>query len=162
MNAPDSAPLTVMVELADEQATLALAASLARLATGGDIIALTGDLGVGKTTFARGFIHAKHPTPEDVPSPTFTLVQVYETGNETIHHFDLYRLNNPEEAYELDIEDAFISSISLIEWPDKLGTLLPTDRLDVTLEFAQSPTARRATLAAYGDWSTRLKEANLG
>ncbi|MEL0106750.1 MAG: tRNA (adenosine(37)-N6)-threonylcarbamoyltransferase complex ATPase subunit type 1 TsaE [Rhodospirillaceae bacterium] len=161
MNGAHSAPLTVVLELNDEQATLELAATLARQSVARDIIALTGELGAGKTTFARGFIGAKRNQPEDVPSPTFTLVQLYETDRETIYHFDLYRLNAPEEAYELDIEDAFASGISLIEWPEKLGALLPRDSLGVRLEFSENPGARRAVITAPPHWHGRLKEAGL-
>lgn len=150
------------LELADEQATLDLAASLARHTSTGDVIALSGELGAGKTTFARGFIQAKCKEPGEVPSPTFTLLQVYESGDETIHHYDLYRLNNPEDAYELDIEDAFVSSISVIEWPEKLGTLIPAERLDVRLEFSQDPHARQAILTGHQGWAMRLQEIGIG
>lgn len=165
MNAAKTAPspaAKVTHELADEQATLKLAATIARHTRIGDVIALSGDLGAGKTTFARGFIHAKCRNQEDVPSPTFTLVQIYETDDGTIHHFDLYRLNDPSEAFELDIEDAFVSSISLIEWPDKLGSILPENRLEIQFDFSDIPDSRRAIITAQGDWRSRLEEISLG
>ena len=81
-----------------------------------------------------------------MPSPTFTLVQVYETGDIPIWHFDAYRLRDPDEVWELGIEDAFRDGISLIEWPERLGTLLPERRLQITLSEADSPNARRAAL----------------
>src|SRR5438132_8708462 len=98
-------------ELPDEAATAALAARIAALARPGDVIALAGELGAGKTSFARAFIRARTgrdgEVAEEVPSPTFTLVQVYELADATIWHFDGYRLCDPEEAWELGIEDAF-------------------------------------------------------
>jgi tRNA threonylcarbamoyl adenosine modification protein YjeE len=120
------------VDLGDEKATAALAARLAALARPGDLIALSGDLGAGKTSFARAFIGARGGG-ESVPSPTFTLVQTYDLPGGAVWHFDLYRLRVAEEAWELGIEDAFESGISLIEWPEWLGALLPGRRLVVAL-----------------------------
>src|SRR5215831_17568551 len=122
-----------VAELPDEAATAALAARVSALAATGDIIALKGDLGAGKTTFARHFIRARGGT-EEVPSPTFTLVQVYELGAAPIWHFDLYRIKSSEEAWELGIEDAFSEGISLIEWPERLGSLLPQRRLEIEFQ----------------------------
>jgi tRNA threonylcarbamoyladenosine biosynthesis protein TsaE len=144
-----------IVELPDENATAALAARLAALARPGDVIALCGELGAGKTSFARAFIRARGGD-ETVPSPTFTLVQLYELPDGAIWHFDLYRLRLAEEAWELGIEDAFRDGISLIEWPERLGALLPQRRLAIALDFAPAPGARRATLSAGGGWTTRL------
>jgi tRNA threonylcarbamoyladenosine biosynthesis protein TsaE len=144
-----------VIELPDEAATAAFAARLAAVAAAGDIIALKGDLGGGKTSFARAFIRARG-SGETVPSPTFTLVQIYEVGPAAIWHFDLYRLNSPAEAWELGIEDAFGEAISLIEWPERLGSLLPRHRLEITLLFGDRPEARRAVLDADEDWQRRL------
>jgi tRNA threonylcarbamoyladenosine biosynthesis protein TsaE len=144
-----------VIDLPDENATAAFAARLAALAVPGDVIALKGELGAGKTSFVRAFIRA-HGGDETVPSPTFTLVQVYDLPGGAIWHFDLYRLRQPEEAWELGIEDAFRDGISLIEWPERLGTLLPTLRLEIALDFGGAPDARRATLSGGGDWSVRL------
>src|SRR6266849_15111 len=135
----------IVIELPDEAATAALAARVAALARAGDVIALKGELGAGKTSFARAFIRARGAA-EEVPSPTFTVVQVYELGESTIWHFDCYRLRHPEEAWELAIEDAFHDGISLIEWPERLGALLPARRLLITLMPGPSPTARRASI----------------
>lgn len=147
------------VTLEGEAATTALGRRLAALARPGDVIALTGDLGAGKTVLARGFVHGLGLTDEDVPSPTFTLVQPYDTPEFTLYHFDLYRLKDPDEAFELGIEDAFSEGVSLIEWPDRLGPYLPRNRLDVTLVMGPGET-RRALLS--GDaWDDRLREANL-
>jgi tRNA threonylcarbamoyladenosine biosynthesis protein TsaE len=147
--------VTKAVELSDETATAGLAAGLAGIAEAGDVIALQGDLGAGKTTLARAFIHARGVAGE-VPSPTFTLVQVYEAGAVAIWHFDLYRLKSPEEAWELGIEEAFADGISLIEWPERLGSLLPDRRLELTLFFGREPNARCAVLKGGSHWQSRL------
>jgi tRNA threonylcarbamoyladenosine biosynthesis protein TsaE len=144
-----------VVDLPNEAATAAFAARISALAARGDIIALKGDLGAGKTTFARGFIRARG-CEEEVPSPTFTLVQVYELTAAEIWHFDLYRLKSPEEAWELDIEEAFAEGISLIEWPERLGPLLPRRRLEIEFLFGDQPEARRAVLDAGESWQKRL------
>ncbi|HEY1259264.1 MAG TPA: tRNA (adenosine(37)-N6)-threonylcarbamoyltransferase complex ATPase subunit type 1 TsaE, partial [Stellaceae bacterium] len=108
--------VTIVVDLPDEMATAALAERLAGIAAAGDVIALEGELGSGKTTLARAFIAARG-AGEEVPSPTFTLVQTYQAETVSIWHFDLYRLQAPEEAWELGIEEALADGISLIEWP---------------------------------------------
>jgi tRNA threonylcarbamoyladenosine biosynthesis protein TsaE len=147
----------IVIELPDEAATAALAARLAALARSGDVIALQGELGAGKTTFARAFIRARG-SDENVPSPTFTLVQQYELSDATVWHFDGYRLRDPEEAWELGIEDAFVDGISLIEWPERFGTLIPARRLEIALSTGPTPTARRATIdfGDDGDWVARF------
>jgi tRNA threonylcarbamoyladenosine biosynthesis protein TsaE len=150
-----------MIDLPDENATAALAARLAALARPRDVIALKGELGTGKTSFARAFIRARGGD-EDVPSPTFTLVQTYELPGGAVWHFDLYRLRAAEEAWELGIEEAFGAGISLIEWPERLGVLLPARHLLVELDFAVVPDARRATLAGSGDWLSRLAALSAG
>jgi tRNA threonylcarbamoyladenosine biosynthesis protein TsaE len=147
--------MMVTFDLPDETATERLATRLAALARPGDVIALQGELGVGKTCFARAFIRARGGG-EAVPSPTFTLVQTYELPNGAIWHFDLYRLRSPEEAWELGTEDAFHAALSLIEWPERLGSLLPARRLLVALDFAATPGVRRAALSGAGDWAARL------
>jgi tRNA threonylcarbamoyl adenosine modification protein YjeE len=144
-----------ILDLPDEAATAALAARISALAATGDIIALKGDLGAGKTSFARAFIRARGGV-EEVPSPTFTLLQIYELGSAVIWHFDLYRVKSPEEAWELGIEDAFSEGISLIEWPERLGPLLPRRRLEIEFLYDAQPDARRAVLDAGGDWLPRL------
>jgi tRNA threonylcarbamoyladenosine biosynthesis protein TsaE len=148
----------IVINLPNEAATATLARGLATIARPGDIIALRGDLGAGKTAFARAFIHARSTPDEEVPSPTFTLVQTYLDAEATVWHFDLYRLTNAEEAWELGIEEAFASGISLIEWPDRLDRLLPPHRLEITLEFGKRPEARRALIDGGPDWRARLHQ----
>ncbi|MEA2755392.1 MAG: tRNA threonylcarbamoyladenosine biosynthesis protein TsaE, partial [Aliidongia sp.] len=139
----------IEIGLPDPIATRQFAERLADVALPRDIIALGGTLGMGKTAFARGFI--QHLTgAEEVPSPTFTLVQSYDFPAGTIWHFDLYRLNRPEDVWELGFEDALEAGILLIEWPERLGALLPARRLDLALRPGAGPQARRALLDARG------------
>jgi tRNA threonylcarbamoyl adenosine modification protein YjeE len=126
-----------------------LAARLAPHAAPGDVIGLCGALGSGKTAFARALIRARLGRPgEEVPSPTFTLVQLYEHAAGAIWHFDLYRLAEAEDAYELGIEDAFSGAISLIEWPETL--ILPGDWLQVHLEPGAGEGERLVTITPHG------------
>ena len=124
------------------------------------MIGLSGALGSGKTAFARAFIRARLGRPaEDVPSPTFTLVQLYEHAAGAIWHFDLYRLGAPEDAYELGVEDAFSGAISLIEWPEKLDALMPRDWLGVQLAQAEGKEARTVTISPHGPRAETLAGA---
>lgn len=115
-----------------EENTKLLAEKIAKVVKKGDIFALYGTLGAGKSTFSRYFIRCLNGADE-VPSPTFTLVQTYETSDFDIYHYDMYRLKSPEEAYELDIEEAFYNGVSLIEWPEKISYLLPRDVWSVAI-----------------------------
>jgi tRNA threonylcarbamoyladenosine biosynthesis protein TsaE len=149
-------PHTLILDLPDEAATAALAVRLAARARRGDIIALQGPLGSGKTSFARAFIRAATGV-EDVPSPTFTLVETYAIpGKPPIWHFDLYRLTAPEQAFELGIEEAWTDAVSLIEWPERLGALLPREHLRLVLDEGPTPNARHAQLVATPSWAGRL------
>ena len=140
-----------------EQATAELAAEIASLAEDGDVIALSGELGTGKTTFARAFLR-EWGVQEEIPSPTFTLVQTYELEAGTIWHFDFYRLEKPDDALELDIEDAFTEGISLIEWPERLGAYLPWERLDLHFVIGEREDVRRVEIEGTDEWADRLKE----
>lgn len=148
------------IDLSSPLATDRLASAIARLAQPKDVIALEGDLGAGKTHFARAFIRTLAPDAGDVPSPTFTLVQSYaaatQSGPIEIWHFDLYRLKSAEEAYDLAIEDAFAEGISLIEWPGKLGGLLPRRSLMIAFEILPDGAARRAAVSGGPAWADRL------
>jgi tRNA threonylcarbamoyladenosine biosynthesis protein TsaE len=157
----------IAIDLPDETATAALAAGLAACARGGDVIGLSGPLGSGKTTFARYFIGARMRASarasQEVPSPTFTLVETYQpdTGP-AIWHFDLYRIEKPDEAYELGIEDAFAEDIALIEWPERLGALMPREHLGVALAAGPQESSRVATLTPSPLWQERLMELKKG
>ncbi len=144
---------TFSFSLPDEAATERLGAALARRLRPRDVIALQGGLGVGKTTLARAILRAASDDPNlIVPSPTFTLVEVYDTQRGTFWHFDLYRLEGPEQVFELGWEEARADGIALIEWAERLGRLLPDERLMVTLAIEGD--GRRADLqgdARFGD-----------
>jgi tRNA threonylcarbamoyladenosine biosynthesis protein TsaE len=141
------------LELADDSATAALGARLGAAARAGDVIALIGDLGAGKTTLARGLIQHLLGPKTEAPSPTFTLVQTYQGPRFPIWHFDLYRLNAAGEARELGLEEA-VDGLALIEWPDRLGRDLPMARLEVRLSFGGQ--GRIARLVDLDDWSARI------
>ncbi len=143
-----------MIALASESDTLALGAALAAPARRGHVIALSGPLGAGKTTLARGFIQARGDA-EEVVSPTFTLVQVYDAPGVPIWHFDLYRLEKAADVLELGLEEALASAITLIEWPERLGPFLPVARLDVTLSAQTSGRTAELVYRGVGEspWS---------
>lgn len=115
----------------DMQQMAALAARVATLLSPGISVCLWGDLGAGKTTFARMILKALDPSIQDVPSPTFTIVQQYSTARGDVWHCDFYRLIHAEEIFELGIEEAFYTDMCLIEWPEKIQPYLPENRLDV-------------------------------
>ena len=140
--------------LSSEQDTRNLASGLAPMARPGDVIALEGDLGAGKTVFARAFVTALGGGDE-VPSPTFTLVQSYDSASGPIHHFDLYRIESPEDTFELGLEELLPDGISLIEWPDRLGPYMPTDHLTIRI-IENSSTSRVVEAVGSGDWVHRL------
>jgi len=136
--------------LSDIAATEALAADVAGRVRPGDAILLEGPLGAGKTTFARAFLRAAADDPAlEVPSPSFTLVQSYETLRGTVHHFDLWRLDGPAALTELGWDDAR-ADIVLVEWPDRLGPLRPADALTVALQQLPDD-GRRALLSGWAD-----------
>jgi tRNA threonylcarbamoyladenosine biosynthesis protein TsaE len=126
--------VALSLTLPDPEATDALGAKLAELVRPGDTILLEGPIGAGKSALARAFIRARLGAGEEVPSPTFTLVQVYDDEGTEIWHADLYRLTHPDEVWELGLDQAFETAICLVEWPDRLGHHLPPDALTIRLE----------------------------
>ncbi|MEC9235308.1 MAG: tRNA (adenosine(37)-N6)-threonylcarbamoyltransferase complex ATPase subunit type 1 TsaE [Pseudomonadota bacterium] len=127
--------------------TEALAAERADGISSPRIILLEGTLGMGKSSFARAFIRHLCGAPEmEVPSPTFTLVQGYDSAKGEIWHFDLYRLEDPEEIWELGWEDALSDHICLIEWPDRLGHYTPDDALRITITAGDAENSRIFTI----------------
>ena len=146
---------TRLIELPDLDATEALAAQVAALVHAGDAILLEGELGAGKTAFARAFLRALAGDPAlEVPSPTFTLLQDYATPFGTVHHFDLWRLDGPDGMTELGWDEAR-DDIVLVEWPDRLGQLRPIDALTVALHIA-GQASRRAVLSGWPDRLGRI------
>ncbi|MGQ3016657.1 tRNA (adenosine(37)-N6)-threonylcarbamoyltransferase complex ATPase subunit type 1 TsaE [Phenylobacterium sp.] len=139
-----------------EAATARLGAALADVIGPGEAICLTGPLGAGKSTLARALIRARTAPDEDVPSPTFTLVQFYEGDGLTLAHFDLYRLTSPDEAYEIGLDEALEDGAVIIEWPQRLEGRLPPHRLDIDIELDGA--ARRARLTPHGAWEGRAIE----
>lgn len=146
------------VDLADEAATYRLVSDVAALIEAGDMITLSGDLGAGKTTFARAFIRyiADDDTIE-VPSPTFTLTQTYTLPRYPLVHMDLYRLSGPAELAELGFNEVSEGVVTLLEWPDRATGFLPPDRLDIALTLApqHGPNARSARITGYGSFAAR-------
>jgi tRNA threonylcarbamoyladenosine biosynthesis protein TsaE len=141
------------LKLADDDATAALGARIGAVARAGDVVALHGDLGAGKTTLARALIRHLVGAETEAPSPTFTLVQTYSAPDFPIWHFDLYRLEHPGEARELGLEEA-VDGLALIEWPERLGAYLPAQRLEVQLSYDGA--GRIARLVDFDDWSARI------
>ncbi len=161
MGASSAVTRTSQVELADLDATAVLAVAVSSQLRPGDMVGLAGPLGAGKTAFARYLIAARckqagQAPPNEVPSPTFTLIQTYDIGDEILSHFDLYRLDRPEDCQELGFDDSLSEGPVLVEWPDRLGPFTPADRLDMTFVFDGLEDARSVGLAAHGSWMDRL------
>ncbi|MEW5684769.1 MAG: tRNA (adenosine(37)-N6)-threonylcarbamoyltransferase complex ATPase subunit type 1 TsaE [Pseudomonadota bacterium] len=141
--------------LADETATARLGAAVAAQLRAGEAVCLSGPLGAGKSTLARALVRALTTPDEDVPSPTFTLVQFYEGDRLNVAHFDLYRLSSPDEAYEIGLDEALDDGAAVIEWPERLEGDLPPDRLDIVIEPAGDAAGRRVRLTPHGAWEGR-------
>lgn len=149
----------IEIDLPDEAATQALGRKLALVLRPGDALCLSGPLGAGKSTLARALIRALTSPDEEAPSPTFTLVQFYDGPDFPVAHFDLYRLTDPDEAYEIGLEEALEDGAALIEWPQRLQGRLPADRLAIDISPAgEDGQARRATLIPHGTFEGRNLE----
>lgn len=148
----------MILELPDEEATARLGQAIAPGLQVGDAVLLKGELGAGKSTLARALIRALTTPDEDVPSPTFTLVQVYE-ASPPLAHFDLYRLAGPDEALEIGVVEALDEGCVLVEWPERLGdqveTLLGPDRLEVSLTIKGE--GRVASVSGAGRWQEAIQ-----
>ena len=153
----------VTIFLSDDDATARVGAALGLALRPGDSVMLQGDLGAGKSALARASIRAllaEAGRMEDIPSPTFTLVQAYETDRGEVWHVDLYRLSSPDEALELGLDAAFEAAITLVEWPDRLGDLAPPRRLLATLDIPEGDVGRMLTLTPVGpDWGVAISAA---
>lgn len=143
----------MIIDLPDADATARLGATLAASLEAGDALCLFGALGAGKSTLARGLIRALTSPDEEVPSPTFTLVQTYQAGDLVLAHFDLYRVEDPSEIYELGLDEALDDGIALIEWPERLEGRLPPNRLDI--HIVATGQGRAVTLTPYGSFKGR-------
>ncbi|MCZ8150927.1 MAG: tRNA (adenosine(37)-N6)-threonylcarbamoyltransferase complex ATPase subunit type 1 TsaE [Rhodobacteraceae bacterium] len=154
-----AAPPETVLFLSDDAATAALGERLAWLLQPGDTVLLEGPIGAGKSHLARALIRARLGRMEDVPSPTFTLVQTYEAADAEIWHADLYRLGHPDEVLELGLEQALGTAICLVEWPDRLGPHLPADALH--LQLSVQGEGRRAVLRG-GRTGLQKRLAGLG
>lgn len=152
---------SIDIHLKDADATTALGQRIAPLLEPGEAVLLFGPLGMGKSTLARGLIRALTRPDEDVPSPTFTIVQWYES-KPPVAHFDLYRLTRPEEAFEIGLDEALDNGCALIEWPERLGDdptrFLGPDILTITLSEAGD--GRHATVSGAGAWDARIETLN--
>ena len=142
--------------LVQEADTARLGAAIARELKAHEAVCLSGPLGAGKSTLARALIQALAGAGTEAPSPTFTLVQTYDAPAFPLAHFDLYRLERPEEALELGLDEALDQGAAIIEWAEKLGHHLPPDRLDVELHIDGE--RRRARLSPHGAWEERALE----
>jgi tRNA threonylcarbamoyladenosine biosynthesis protein TsaE len=141
--------------LPDEAATAGLGRAIAGALRPGEAVCLSGPLGAGKSTLARALVRALTTPDEEVPSPTFTLVQFYEGPRLTVAHFDLYRLSSPDEAYEIGLDEALDDGAAVIEWPERLAGQLPADRLDVEIALSEDGEERRVRLVPHGAWEGR-------
>lgn len=152
-------PVLHQITLSSPEATVAIAKAMAGLLVPGDTLLLEGPIGAGKTHFARALIQQRLKAAglmEDVPSPTFTLVQTYWDGSTEIWHADLYRLTGTADTLELGLDDAFDTAICLIEWPDRLGTQAPDSALELSFETGTSE-VRHLKIRGGDRWSDRLK-----
>lgn len=142
--------------LQDEAATARLGAAVGAKLQAGEAVCLWGPLGAGKSTLARALVRALTRSDEEVPSPTFTLVQFYEGPRLAVAHFDLYRLTDPDEAYEIGLDEALDVGAAVIEWPERLGGRLPADRLDIEIGYAGADEEGRIVrLTPHGAWEGR-------
>ncbi|MBT3789591.1 MAG: tRNA (adenosine(37)-N6)-threonylcarbamoyltransferase complex ATPase subunit type 1 TsaE [Alphaproteobacteria bacterium] len=161
----DPAATSLLFDLDDETATSALAVSLSKCLEQGDVVALSGDLGAGKTAFARAFIQAladqQQTLIDEVPSPTFTIVQIYDELVPPVWHVDLYRLEDRADTIEIGLEEGFEDGITLIEWPDRLGDGLPADHLAMNFHMAEIAGARKVSMTGHGNWQSRIASLEL-
>lgn len=161
--APAAADFRAELRFDSEAATRRFAEAMAPRLGAGDVLLLEGPIGAGKTAFARALIAAllaaAGAAAEEIPSPTFTLVQTYAAGPLEIWHADLYRLTHPDEVAELGLEEAFASALCLIEWPDRLGPAAPPEALRLGFAAEAADEARRLSLCGPPAWAARLKPA---
>ncbi|MEH6402885.1 MAG: tRNA (adenosine(37)-N6)-threonylcarbamoyltransferase complex ATPase subunit type 1 TsaE [Sneathiella sp.] len=150
------------ITVSNPEQTAKVAAALAPYLKVQDAVSLNGTLGAGKTEFARALIRALCGQELDVPSPTFNLLLTYDCAKGPIYHYDFYRLEDPEEVWELDIEDAYYEGITLMEWSENIGANLPDSMLEILITIPDSDIdseegeQREISILGDEDWHTRL------
>ena len=137
----------ISLHLTEDDLT-ALARRFGAIAQPGTTFLLNGDLGTGKSTFARAMIRALAPAEQDIPSPTFTLVQVYDAAGFEVWHSDLYRLSSVDEILELGLVDALADAVCIVEWPDALGEFAPRDAIRIELAHVPDESLRALSITA--------------
>ncbi len=143
--------------------TKQLAEMFAPFCKAGLTLLLDGPIGAGKSLFARALITHLLDVPEDIPSPTFTLVQVYETRKFDIWHSDLYRVNNPDDVFELGLDEAFETALCIVEWPDRLGAFTPDGALSVSLKPTENENHRALRVSSENaHWHPLIKALKHG
>ncbi|MBL4740474.1 MAG: tRNA (adenosine(37)-N6)-threonylcarbamoyltransferase complex ATPase subunit type 1 TsaE [Sneathiella sp.] len=154
--------IIVKTTVSNSDQTAKVAAVLAPFLEVQDVLSLVGTLGAGKTEFARALIRALCGQELDVPSPTFNLLLTYDCAKGLIYHYDFYRLENPEEVWELDIEDAYHEGITVMEWSENIGDHLPDTALEISITIPDSGSdtgndeLREISISGDEDWQSRL------
>ena len=147
------------IETNSPDQTANLAISLGQILKAGDCLLLVGSVGAGKSLFARALIQSLQDTPEDVPSPTFTIIQTYETKLGDLWHCDLYRISSPHEVIELGLDDAMATAVTLIEWPENLADLTPPDALTIRINDLGGDVRRLSFESTDSTWAAPLEKA---
>lgn len=156
-----AAVFTAKGTLRGEEGTCLLGKMIASSVERNDLICLKGELGSGKTSFARAFISTLNKDARDITSPTFALLHTYESTKGMIWHFDLYRLKSQSELLELGLKEALREGVTLIEWPEIAETYLPDSRIEITFSYTEDNNARNFELVAYGDRIEAIRALNL-
>ena len=152
------ATISFHTTFSDQTAVERFACELAGRLDAGDTLVFRGEIGAGKSVFCRSIISTLLPEPEDIPSPTFTIIQTYDTPNFEIWHCDLYRLTDISQTDELGVEMGYETALCLIEWPEILDTTVPDSALDIKIEEGEQENERHITFSGNGDkWINRLK-----
>jgi tRNA threonylcarbamoyladenosine biosynthesis protein TsaE len=147
------------IETASPDQTAELAINIGKVLRAGDCLLLVGSVGAGKSLFARALIQSLQETPEDVPSPTFTIIQTYDTKLGDLWHCDLYRISSPHEVIELGLDDAMATAVTLIEWPENLADLTPPDALTIRINDLGGDVRKLSFESTDADWAAYLEKA---
>ena len=153
------ASILYQAETTSPDQTADLAISLGQILKPGNCLLLVGSVGAGKSLFARALIQSLQDTPEDVPSPTFTIVQIYETNLGDLWHCDLYRISSPHEVIELGLDDAIATAVTLIEWPENLADLRPPDALTIRINDLGGDVRKLSFESTDSAWAAPLEKA---